>query len=229
MGSGWRLDPLASGEPAYKRRIAVRIGLIAIFQVACALSGTANRTGDRISAMRVLFPKFWSGLGLILVILVAPANAGAFCVGWDKSLPNYGPNYYSVSHEFLRSKYVVKAKVIKETWLGEDGKEKTLQPPFQNGGPKPWGFDPYAGAVYEVRVEDSFKGYAPATLRLFSENSTARFWFDVGSEQVLFVSQENFDPPIGDSLTIDTCGNSLSLPKAHVLLKALRRLASPTK
>jgi hypothetical protein len=150
--------------------------------------------------------------------------AGAYCIGWDKSLPNYDPAYYSVSHEFQRAKYVVKVKVIKETWVGEDGKTKPLQPPFENGSPKPWGFDPYAGAYYNLRVENSFKGKAPPTLRLFSENSTARFWFDVGSDWVLFVIDDIFDKPIGHNLTMDTCGNSKPLPKAGALLGALQAL-----
>ncbi len=159
-------------------------------------------------------------------LLCGPAIARAYCIGWDKSLPNYDAHYYSVSHEFRRSEYVVEVQVLRETWLGEDGKPKPLQPPFQNGAKKPWGFDPYMGAYYDVRVLKSFKGEAPLTLRLFSENSTARFWFNVGSKHVLFVSKETFDPPIGERLTVDTCGNSQSLSKASRLLGELRQLAS---
>ncbi|MGH7022821.1 MAG: hypothetical protein ACREEB_04420 [Caulobacteraceae bacterium] len=164
-----------------------------------------------------------------LVIGLTPASASAFCIGWDKNLPSYDPLYYSVSHEYRRAKYVIRAKVIRETWLGEDAKPKPLEPPFQNGSPKPWGFDPYAGAYYDVEVETSFKGPAPPTLRLFSENSTARFWFDVGSEWVLFVTDDTFDPPIGRSLTMDTCGNSEPLSKARALLRDLRELATAPK
>ncbi len=72
----------------------------------------------------------------------------------------------------------------------------------------------------------SFRGKAPASLRLFSENTTARFWLDVGSKQVLFVSEETFDPPVGGHLTIDTCGNSRPLSKAAGILNKLRQLAS---
>jgi hypothetical protein len=60
--------------------------------------------------------------------------------------------------------------------------------------------------------------FRPATLRLFSEDSTGRFWFDVGSKHVLFVSEETFDPSIGQNLTVDTCGNSQPLSKAAGLL-----------
>jgi len=166
-------------------------------------------------------------LVLAAVALVSvPAAAGANCLGWDKSLPNYDPHYYSVSHEFRRSRYVIEGQVVRETWLGEDGKEKPLQPPFQNGSRKPWGFDPYMGAYYDVRVLTIFKGDPPRTLRLFSENSTARFWFDVGSRQVLFVTEDAFDKPIGRSLTMDICGNSAPASKAGELLPKLRDLAA---
>ena len=159
-------------------------------------------------------------------LFLGPATARAYCIGWDKSMPNYDPNYYSVPHELLRSEYVVEVQVLRETWLGEDGKPKSLQPPFQSGAKKPWGFDPYLGAYYEVRIMKSFKGKAPATLRLFSEKSTARFWFDVGSKQVLFVSEEVFDQPVGRSLTVDTCGNSEPLSKAANLLAKLHQVAA---
>jgi len=158
-------------------------------------------------------------------LLWGPATARAYCIGWDKSLPNYDPLYYSVAHEFRRSEYVVEVKVLRETWLDEDGKPKPLEPPFQNGAKKPWGFDPYLGAYYDLRVLKSFKGDAPATLRVFSENTTARFWFDVGSKHVLFVSKETFNPPIGGSLTVDTCGNSQPLSKSAGLLATLRHIA----
>jgi hypothetical protein len=157
----------------------------------------------------------------------APGVASAYCTGWDNTLPNYDPHYYSPTHEFRRSKYVIKARVLRETWLGEDGKPKPLRPPFQFGEPRPWGFDPYAGAFYDVRVETAFKGQPRPVLRLFSENSTARFWLKVGSEHVLFVTDEAFDAPIGKSLTVDNCGNSTPVGKAGPLLRTLQRIASP--
>lgn len=89
-------------------------------------------------------------ISLSVVLAAHPSQAFAYCIGWDKSLPHYDPHYYSVSHEFRRSRWVFKAKVLKETWVDEDGKEKPLQPPFQNGSPRPWGFDPYAGAYYDL-------------------------------------------------------------------------------
>ena len=153
------------------------------------------------------------------------AGAAAYCVGDDASLPNFDAKYYSISHEYRRAKYVARARVVRETWLGEDGKPKALKPPFQNGNPRPWGFDPYVGVYYDVKVTRSFKGAAPGELRLFSENSTTRFWLDVGSDVVLFVTEEPFDEPIGTQLTVDTCGNSALSDKSGPMLSRLARLA----
>lgn len=157
-----------------------------------------------------------------LLLGAIPSSAFAYCVGSEKTLPNYDPNYYSVGHEFHRSQYVVKAKVLKETWIGEDGKEKALQPPFQNGSPRPWGFDPYLGAFYNLQIETVFKGSPTSTLRVFSENSTARFWLDKGQEILAFISPEG---PIGERLTLDTCGNFRPFPKAKGIMPAVLEAA----
>jgi hypothetical protein len=165
--------------------------------------------------------------GLLLIIAIGwlPLKGRAYCIGWDKSRPNYDPDYYSISHEFRRAQYVVKARVDRETWLGEDGKAKPLEPPFQNGGPRPWGFDPYMGAYYDVEVLQAYKGLPARLLRLFSENSTARFWLDVRGEYVLFITESDFDQPVGQQLTIDTCGNSSSLKKGQATLRAIEKLS----
>lgn len=156
-----------------------------------------------------------------LWLAVEPVSACAYCVGWDQSLPNRDTKYYSVVREFSRSQYVVRAKVIRETWIGEDGNVKSLQPPFQNGAARPWGFDPYLGAFYDLQIETTYKGKPPAILRVFSENSTARFWLKNGQEILAFASSEMFDKPIGKQSTLDTCGNSSLFPKAYRTLSAV--------
>jgi hypothetical protein len=78
-----------------------------------------------------------AAFALVGCFTILSGKAGAYCLGNDKSLPSYDPKYYSVSREFRRSKYVVKARVLREIWLGYDGKEKPLQPPFQKGAPRP--------------------------------------------------------------------------------------------
>jgi hypothetical protein len=164
-------------------------------------------------------------LFLIVSIGWLPTKASAFCIGWDKSLPNYDPEYYSVSHEFQRAKYVLKARVTRETWLGEDGLEKPLEPSLQNGRSKPGGFDSYIGAYYGIEISRAFKGKPPVDLILFSENSTARFWLDIGQEYLFFVTEDDFGQPIGSKLTIDTCGNSAVVEKAEPALKMVESLS----
>ncbi len=158
---------------------------------------------------------------LLAAVWVIPGLATASCPGLDPFMPQYDPDYYSISKEFARSQYVVVGRVITETWLGEDGKPKPLQPPFQDGRPRPWGFDPYMGAVYDVKVLRVIKGKPGPQLSLFSENSTGRFWLTVGDEYLFFVSEETFDEPVGRRLTIDTCGNSTVAAKANEILKRL--------
>ena len=76
-----------------------------------------------------------------------------------------------------------------------------------------------------AKITRSFKGAAPSELRLFSENSTARFWLDVGSDVVLFITEERFEEPIGTHLTVDTCGNSALSDKSEPMLSKLAHLA----
>ncbi len=156
-------------------------------------------------------------LALIIAAGCFPLEARAYC--------NEAPSYYSISHEFRRAEYVVKARVIQETWLGEDAKEKPLKPPFQFGNPRPWGFDPYIGAYYDIEVLTAFKGHPGSRLRLFSENTEARFWLEVGSEYIFFVTEEKFDQPIDLRPTIDTCGNSALVKKGQATLRAIEKLS----
>jgi hypothetical protein len=169
-----------------------------------------------------------SSLAAFLVAALLPIEVFAYCFGWDKSQPDYDPKYYSVAKEFQRSQYVVVATSVRETWLGEDGKPKPLEPPFLGGASRPRGFDPYLGALYEVRVTQTFKGNPPERLTLFSDNSTARFsLLPVGGKFLLFVVG-NGPATSGAQLTIDNCGNSEALPKASVAMRELKRLTGRT-
>lgn len=164
----------------------------------------------------------WPWCAVALLLGGIPSTAFAYCVGWDKTRSNFDSHYYSIAQEFRRSLYVVKAKVLREVWIGEGGKEELLRPPFQNGQRRPWGFDPYLGAFYDLEVETSFKGSTPKSIRVFSENSTARFWLREGQEILAFVSPEEFETPIGRQLTLDTCGNFGLFPEANTKLPAVR-------
>lgn len=161
-------------------------------------------------------------LGIVALLGIA-APASAYCAGLDKSRPGYPPTYYSLANEFKRASYVAIVRAERETWLGEDGRPKPLRPPFQYGNSRPWGFEDYIGTRFDVRVIQTFKGRPQKTLQLFSENSTARFWLDVGREYVILATEETFDAPIGRGLTLDTCGNSPKLrTKAGPMIEKLK-------
>ena len=157
----------------------------------------------------------------MIIATSAAQPASAYCEGWEKG----GLAYYSVNNEYKRSIFVVSVYVERETWLGLDGQPKALKGPFQNGASKPWGFDDYMGAYYDVVVVERFKGKPPHRFRLFSENSTARFWLTKGKNYVVFVDNGTFDKPIKSALSVDTCGNSPVLrSKAGRLIRKLKQL-----
>jgi hypothetical protein len=144
-----------------------------------------------------------------LAVTFTSSHAHAYCVGADQTLPGYQADYYSVPKEFGRAIYVIEGVVEQETWIGEDGKPKSLSPPYDARDNRPWGLAaPYMGAWYEVQVIRTFKGKPQTRLKLFSENSTARFWLNKGEKYLLFVNEAEFDPPITRAPTIDNCGNS---------------------
>jgi hypothetical protein len=183
------------------------------------------------------WPHLHRPVGIVLLLLIVGGwllpRANAYCVygdKFDKSEPHYDPKYYSAAHEFRRSKHVVEGRAVREVWLGDDAKEKPLEPPFQFGGRRPWGLDPYMGAYYTIEVVRVFKGNPPDFVKLFSENTTARFWLNVGDEYILFITEREFsDPdtgaPIGMQLTTDNCGNSRPLQGADKLLRSLEHLS----
>ena len=83
--------------------------------------------------------------------------------------------------------------------------------------PVPLSRDFQEGTAYLVRVNESLKGKAPAQLRLFSENSGARFPMRVGTKYLLFIDHL-------ERSVIDNCGNSGTLAKRRQALAAVRRL-----
>ncbi|MFO1255684.1 MAG: hypothetical protein U1E37_08455 [Sphingomonadaceae bacterium] len=136
--------------------------------------------------------------------------AYAYCPGWEID----GLRYYSVPREFNRASYVAVVKVSNETWLDEDGKRKPSE------------FDGNIGAYYSVSLVWAYKGRPPPQMRLFSENSTARFSMRVGKEYVVFITKEEFNRPVGMALTVDTCGNSpVQMSRASRLIARLKRLS----
>lgn len=160
---------------------------------------------------------------LLSAMIVVPTEAHAYCVGADQTHPAV-PYYYSVPKEFGRARFVIEGVVTNEAWIGYDGKPRRLSPPFNSRENRRRGLAaPYMGAWYDIQVTTTFKGKPPPRLRLFSENSTARFWLNKGERYLLFVTEEAFGAPVGRALTADTCGNSASVNPA--LLRTIQALA----
>lgn len=73
------------------------------------------------------------------------------------------------------------------------------------------------GTTYVVRVNERLKGKPPAQLRLFSENSAARFPMRVGGKYLLFIDHL-------DRSAIGNCGNSGLVTQRAKALATVRRL-----
>jgi len=163
----------------------------------------------------------------LAAVTVSPA--GAYCFGWD---PGYQRDYYGVPREFARSPSVIEARVTAVQWIDDNGKPTVLKPPFLAGGHTPMGFDPYAGAYYELDVLHQFKGHRRSHLRVFSENTDARTPLTVGRSYLLFVTREHEDlrddgaTDLGWQNVVDSCGNSTLLPAPPVELREIHRLST---
>jgi hypothetical protein len=117
----------------------------------------------------------------------ASNQAFAFCPG--EGDPGWEADKYSVAKEFARSRFVVRARSLRETWLDENGKPTWATAPFRSGAPHPLGMDPYLGAIYELEILEVFKGAPPSRLELFSSNTTARTPLPVNGEYLLFLQE----------------------------------------
>ena len=158
---------------------------------------------------------------MFVFAITAAQPASAYCEGWEKG----GLSYYSVGNEYKRALFVATVRVERETWLGLDGQPKLLKGPFQHGASRPWGFDDYMGAYYDIVTVERYKGRPPQKFRLFSENSTARFWLIPGKQFVVFVSRGRFEKPINAALTVDNCGHTpLLRANAAGLVRTLNKL-----
>ncbi|MDN5943076.1 MAG: hypothetical protein L0H94_14440 [Nitrospira sp.] len=124
------------------------------------------------------------------VLLCSPQVVAAVCVFSD----------YSVRDEFERSFAVAIGTVVSERATPESK-------------------DLYEGVTYTIDVEESFRGRVPATIELFSENSSGRFPMTKGEKYVLFLYQ------LADRLAVDNCGNSGPVAENQDVFTAVRQLA----
>ncbi len=130
---------------------------------------------------------------LLSTLLLAGTPAEAACLLGD----------YSVKSEFERSIAVVIGTVLKEH-----------PAPDSNGL--------YDGVTYIVSINESLRGRVPATVELFSENSSAGFPMNTGVTYLLFLDQT------ANRLAADNCGNSGPISDKQLTLITVRRLAKKT-
>jgi hypothetical protein len=120
------------------------------------------------------------------------STVGAVCVN----------GHISISSEYRTSKAVGIGTVMSEKTVPET----------------PDGFF-LDGTAYQVRVDEIFRGDLPATVNIFSENTSGRFPMNVGSKYLMFVYAAH------GRLLIDYCGNSGLLSKSSQVLQQVEKLA----
>jgi hypothetical protein len=125
----------------------------------------------------------------LFALLCAPQVVLAVCVFSD----------YSVQGEFERNFAVVIGTVLSDRATPESK-------------------DLYEGVTYTVKIEEAFRGHVPATVELFSENSSGRFPMTKRKKYVLFLYQ------VGDRFAADNCGNSGPVAERQDVLNDVRQI-----
>jgi hypothetical protein len=108
---------------------------------------------------------------------------------------------YSVRAEYARSTAIVTGRVVSERSVPD--------------GSAPAGV---GGTMYQIAVQESFRGTLHGTVEVFSENSSGRFPMLKGKAYLLFLYRES------GVLSADNCGNSGLVSKKKKVLAELRAL-----
>jgi len=77
------------------------------------------------------------------------------------------------------------------------------------------------GWLYDLSVQELFRGLRTKTIEVFTENSSRSFPLDVAEKYLLFADEKD------GRLTITNCGNSSLQSKAEEAIRELRRLETP--
>jgi hypothetical protein len=77
------------------------------------------------------------------------------------------------------------------------------------------------GWVYDLTVQEAFRGPRRKTIEAFTEKNSGGLYLDIGKEYLLFATEFH------GRLTIYNCGNSSLLPDAQKALRELRGLEIP--
>ncbi len=77
------------------------------------------------------------------------------------------------------------------------------------------------GWLYDLTVQELFRGPRTRTITVFTENSSGGLPLEVAKQYLLFAVE------LDGRLTIARCGNSAGMPKAQEAIRELRRLEVP--
>jgi hypothetical protein len=155
--------------------------------------------------MRLTFP------GLLLALATVSPACNASC--WES-----GAGSTAVyRHPAVRADFKNAALVV----IGRVTGERNISEPDDPQG--------YAWTIYTVEVLETFKGTPQRTIRLVSENTTARFPMDTGKTYLLFVSQFRVAEMAGQERLpqayVDDCGNSAIAKDAAAAIEVVRDLS----
>lgn len=125
---------------------------------------------------------------MLLITLVSPAAFGA-CVG-----------DYSLSGEYKQSE-VVLTGLVTDAHLIEDKDDP----------------EAFAGIIYSVRADHTYRGGLQTIVRIYSENTSGRFPMELGTRYVLFLHKS------GPNLSAYDCGNSGPADEKAAVIEYLMR------
>lgn len=128
-------------------------------------------------------------LASILVVTCEATVAAAFCLKPD-------PSAYA---EYSRSDAVFLGTVLSESTVPGD----------EEDNPGGW--------VYDLRVDRRFRGAHGQRIKVYTENSSARYPLDMGRRYLLFAINH------GGQLVIGNCGNSGEMPQVKDRLAQVER------
>ena len=149
--------------------------------------------------------------GLMLAMLATAQVSHATC--WESGSGSTAVyRHPSVDAEFKEAPLVVTGRVIGE---------RNISSPDDPKG--------YAWTIYTVQVLKTFKGRSAPSLRLVSENTSARFSMDMGKTYLLFVTHSRMSEMAGQERLpmdfVDNCGNSGLVSDAGAAMKAVGELS----
>jgi|GEM_PF-860456 len=147
------------------------------------------------------------------VLAMATMSSASYATCWESGTGSTAVyRNPSVTAEFGRAAFVVTGRV-----LGE----RNISTPDDPKG--------YEWTIYTVQVLEIFKGRPQRTIRLLSENTSSRFFMDIGKTYLLFVSHSSMTETAGQERLpagyIDNCGNSAPAKDAEPAIKTVRDLS----